>query len=281
MPPNGGEVVESFTYDIDWGDGRDAITGMAVADMNGAAGVPSTGSFGGSHTYADNGTYTVTVTIHDDDGGTTVQTFTIEVANVVPFLTSTNNLTANEGQAITLNGLGVGLQDPGFDNPLNTLDPANGGDVAETLSALSINWGDGTGDQPLAFAEFQAIPFQGPTTATFPGAGHTYADNGTYTVTVRVMDDDMAGFTDLTFTITVNNGRPDAHGAVAFSREHDREFTGSDFRSRQRFRIRDSTTRCNTLDPANGGEVAESFTFDVDWGDGRQTVSGSTTSLPM
>ena len=278
MPPNGGEVVESFTYDIDWGDGRDAITGMAVADMNGAAGVPSTGSFGGSHTYADNGTYTVTVTIHDDDGGTTVQTFTIEVANVVPFLTGTNNLSANEGQAITLNGLGVGLQDPGFDNPLNTLDPANGGEVAETLSALSINWGDGTGDQPLALAEFQAIPFQGPTTATFPGAGHTYADNGTYTVTVRVMDDDMAGFTDLTFTITVNNVAPTLAAPVP-SAVNTTENSPIPISFTAAFSDPGFDNPLNTLDPANGGEVAESFTFDVDWGDGRQTVSGSTTFI--
>ena len=38
----GGEKAETFTYDIDWGDGRDAITGMTVADTNGSPGTPST-----------------------------------------------------------------------------------------------------------------------------------------------------------------------------------------------------------------------------------------------
>ena len=45
------------------------------------------GSFDGSHTYADNGVYTVTVTVFDDDGGTTSQTFTVTVDNVAPTLT--------------------------------------------------------------------------------------------------------------------------------------------------------------------------------------------------
>ena len=43
---------ESFTYDVDWGDGRDAITGL-VADINGGPGVLSTGTIGGTHVYAD------------------------------------------------------------------------------------------------------------------------------------------------------------------------------------------------------------------------------------
>ena len=69
-PSNPGtEKEESFTYDVDWGDGRDPITGMSVADTNGMPGVPSAGMFSGSHTYADDGVYTVTVTIHDDDNG--------------------------------------------------------------------------------------------------------------------------------------------------------------------------------------------------------------------
>ena len=48
----------------------------------------------------------------------------------------------------------------------------------------------------------------GPTTATFPGASHTYADNGTYTVSVTVKDDDMASFVTRTFEIKVDNVAP-------------------------------------------------------------------------
>src|SRR5262249_45033931 len=77
---------ESFTYDVDWGDGRDAITGMAVSDTNGGPGVDSTGAFSGSHTYADDGTYLVTVTIHDDNGGVDTKTFSVTVNNVNPTL---------------------------------------------------------------------------------------------------------------------------------------------------------------------------------------------------
>ena len=49
--------------------------GPATIDVPGSAGVHTAGSFDGSHTYADNGVYTVTVTISDDDGGSTSATF--------------------------------------------------------------------------------------------------------------------------------------------------------------------------------------------------------------
>ena len=145
-PAVGDPLAESFTYDVNWGDGRDAVVGASIADLNGSPGVPSSGTIAGSHTYADNGDYTVTIRVHDDNGGVGVATFMVHVDNVEPTLTGTSNLVVDEGDAFTLDGLGVGVTDPGFDNPLNTLDPSNGGQVAETLTAMSINWGDGTGD---------------------------------------------------------------------------------------------------------------------------------------
>ena len=79
-------MAESFTFDVDWGDGRQTVSGSTtfITDVNGSPGVLSTGSFGGSHIYADDGTYTITVTIHDDDGGSHSQTFQVIVANVMP-----------------------------------------------------------------------------------------------------------------------------------------------------------------------------------------------------
>ena len=110
----------------------------------------------------------VTVTVHDDNGGVGVTTFKVHVDNVEPTLTGTTGLQVNEGSSFTLNGLGVGVTDPGFDNPLNTQDPSNGGQVAETLSAMSINWGDGTATEPLSLAEFQIATIHGTDDRDFP-----------------------------------------------------------------------------------------------------------------
>jgi len=40
---------------VDWGDGRDALSGVSIADINGGPGTPSSGTIAGSHTYADDG----------------------------------------------------------------------------------------------------------------------------------------------------------------------------------------------------------------------------------
>ncbi len=276
-PAVGDPLAESFTYDINWGDGRDAVTGASIADINGGPGVPSSGTIAGSHTYADDGDYTVMITVHDDNGGMGTAQFKVHVDNVEPTLTGTSNLVVNEGDTFTLNGLGVGVTDPGFDNPLNTLDPSNGGEVAETLFAMSINWGDGTATEPLSLAEFQAQPFMGPTTAMFPGASHTYADNGTYTVSVTIKDDNMASFVTRTFTIQVDNvvptltTAPNQPGVNQVLHESDNlvllnlgSITDPGFNN-----------PLNPLSPPNGS--VEVFRYFVDWGDGTTTATGDAT----
>jgi PKD repeat protein len=269
----GAEKQESFTYDVDWGDGRDAIVGQAVADTDGSPAVFSTGSFDGSHTFADNGTYTVKVTIHDDDDGSHIQMFTVIVANVDPTLTGTTGHVVDEGAIFTLTGLGVALEDPGFDNPLNTLDPANGGELSETFEVMKINWGDGSIDDntdadpsdPVSIVNRVSGGVNTPTTAQFNHSAHAYADNGLYTVTITLKDDD-GNFVDRQFTIQVDNVEP----SLALT---DASFTINEGQTLSIPNLGTFTDHGfnNSLNPLQqpGGSV-ESFTYTINWGDGQQ-----------
>ena len=197
---NGGESTEEFTYEINWGDGSASESGVPTIDQVGGIGTPTAGSFDASHIYADNGVYTVTVTVKDDDGDVTVKQFQVTVTNVDPTLTFTNpTIVVDEGDPITLAGLGVGATDPGFDNDaLGT---------QETFEGATVDWGDGTTADPLTVSVGVEGSPGNPTTGVFAHAAHHYADNGTYTVTVSFKDDDGA-VVARTFTIVVENVAP-------------------------------------------------------------------------
>ncbi len=272
-----GEVAESFTYDLDWGDGRDGIVGASIADANGGPGSLSTGTISGSHTYADNGIYTVTVTIYDDDGGADIQTFTVIVANVDPTLTGASGLVIHEGQQFTLAELGVGLEDPGFDNPLNTFDSANGGEVAETFEVTKINWGDGrifdnTDGDPtdtISIVDRVSGGVGVTTKAQFSHPAHAYADNGIYTVIITIKDDD-GNFVDRQFTIQVDNVAP----TLALTTDSFTIHEGQTLSIPNLGTFSDPGFN-NPLNPlAQPGGSSESFSYSIDWGDGTAADTG-------
>jgi len=255
-----GATFETFTYSIDWGDGTSLDMGSATIDQAGSPGVPTTASFDGAHTYADNGSYTVTVVATDDDGGTDTRTFTVNVLNVDPALAFVGDQTIDEGSLLNLPDLGL-IVDPGFDNPL-----APGGATFETFT-YSIDWGDGT-SLDMGSAAIDQVGSPGvPTMASFDGA-HTYADNGSYTVTVVATDDD-GGADTKTFTVNVLNVDP--------------ALTLSDDQTIDEGSLLSLTDLGLIVDPgfdnplAPGGATFETFTYSIDWGDGTSLDTGNAT----
>src|SRR5262249_35202775 len=85
--------------------------------------------------------YTVTVTIHDDNGGSDTKTFTgiVDKVNRTLTLTPTPPTTINEGGSVAFN---ASFTDPGFDNPNNPTTPSTGDPLNESFT-YDVNWGDG------------------------------------------------------------------------------------------------------------------------------------------
>ncbi|HYT93738.1 MAG TPA: PKD domain-containing protein [Gemmataceae bacterium] len=155
---------DSWTATVDYGDG----SGVQPLALN-----PDR-SFNLSHLYADNGSFTVTVTVTDDAGGVGSASASITVNNVAPIANAGADQTVNEGDVVTLHG--------------TFTDPGSADTFSFTWHVVSSN------DQAIADGHGQNFRF-------------TPGDNGTYTVTFTVTDDDGGVGTD-TAVVTVNNVAP-------------------------------------------------------------------------
>ncbi len=143
---------DTLTYTWDYGDGT---TGTGDSS---------------THAYADNGSYTVTLTVTDDSGATDVSTTTLTVSNADPVIGSGSWPTTG-AEDIAVDFVGV----------------ATDAGTTDTLT-YTWNWGDGT-------------------TSTGATASHTWAEDGAYTVTLTVTDDD-GGSTTTTQEMVISNVAP-------------------------------------------------------------------------
>ncbi len=157
---------DTWTATVDYGDGGGPQPLALNADK----------TFNLYHVYPDEGSYTVTVAVSDDDGVAGANSFHVTVNNVTPGVTVGPDMTLNEGDVFGRNG---SFSDPSGDTWTATVD-----------------YGDGSGPQPLALNADKTF-----------GLGHSYKDEGSYTVTVTVADDDGVAGTG-TFRVTVNNVAP-------------------------------------------------------------------------
>jgi len=145
---------DSFTYHWDFGDG------LHYADVEATP-----------FTYCDNGVYTVTLTVTDDDGASDTDMAIVTITNVPPEADAGPGQTVDEGSLVSFSGT---VSDVGW------------------CDVLTYEWDFGDSS---------------PEVADTLTPTHVYCDNGAYTVTLTVEDDDGGVGSD-TMTVTVNNVAP-------------------------------------------------------------------------
>ena len=180
-------TAADFTATITWGDGQSS-GGTVTANGSGGFDVS------GSHVYADEGSYAITVSIQDVGGASAVAGSSATVADA-PLSATGATVAATEGSPFT--GVVASFTDP---NPA-----ATAGDFT-----VKIIWGDGQ---------------TGTGTVTANGAGgfdvsgsHVYADEGSYAVKVAIHDIGGASAT-ATSTATVTDATLSASGTAIAATE--------------------------------------------------------------
>ncbi|HEU5425017.1 MAG TPA: hypothetical protein VFU72_15860, partial [Nitrolancea sp.] len=226
--PNG--TLTDYSATIDWGDQTSTTAGDITKNADGSYTVS------GGHTYVEEGSYSVTVTINDKGGSTTTAKSTATVADAPLTATGGFTITATEGQA----------------SASQTVATFTDADPNGTLSdySASIDWGDGTTATAGTVSENADGSFA-------VNGDHTYGEEGSYTVTVTISDEggsqtvanDTASVADAGLTATSQNilsGSGTAYnGAVA------------------------------TFKDANPTAPLSDFSATIDWGDSTAAAAGT------
>jgi hypothetical protein len=153
-----------YAATIDWGDG----TATTAGTINQPGGVGTQYTVSGSHTYAEEGTYTATIKITDSTSALNTATVTTGATVSDAALKGTGvPVAAIEG--LPFSGVNIGS--------FTDADPA--GTVSDYTA--TVDWGDGTAHTTGTIS--------GPDGGPFPvTGGHVYTKAGSYTITVVATD---------------------------------------------------------------------------------------------
>lgn len=224
-------TASSFTASIDWGDGT-PVTAGTIAESSAAFVVL------GQHTYTDEGSFTVTVTIADQPPGTgsatAVDTATVTEADALSGSPTVFSVPAGVSFTRTVATFADGLTS------------AVAGDFVAT-----IDWGDATTSAGTVSGGAGSFQVSGT---------HTYAGAGTFSVVVTLSDDPPGTATaQVTSTAHVASGL--AVTAVSFSVPEAAPFNGT----------------VATFSDADTTKTPASFTTSINWGDGTPPTAGTVT----
>ncbi len=176
------EYPDTHEATWDWGDYQKPEPGI-VNETN--APPKAQGKVTGSHAWGDNGTYSVTLTVRDDDGGVGKDQLAVTVLNVPPIVDAGRDMYAYPCTPITLTG---NFTDPGW------LDTHVG----------TWEFGDCPPPQPAVIREKNEPP-KGVGVAI---ASHTYEHCGTYNAICTVIDDDGGVGEDTTIIRVIDVQNP-------------------------------------------------------------------------
>lgn len=172
-----------------------------------------------THTYTDDGVYPVSFTVTDPGGLSGVFNGSVTVSNVAPVANATFPADGDEGNAFAFSAA-----------PTDVL--------GDSTFTYAWDFGDGS-------------------LSTDPAPSHTYADDGAYTVTLRVTDDDGGESAEESHVLTVGNVAPVANASIPSA---GLEGTGVAF----------------TASPTDAG-TADTFTYAWTFGDGQSSSAASPT----
>jgi RHS repeat-associated protein len=219
---SGNTDPSEYTATTDWGDGN--VTGGAITWNSTVNAFNVTDS----HTYAEDGSYSVSTTITDTGGGaTTTATGTATVADAS--LTATS-VTAHFATGFASTGYVAHFTDPGNDGTTS--------DYSGT-----ITWGDGNSSD----ASFTSDGSGG----FYVSGTNTYATAGTYTTSVTIND---AGGSSATVTGSATAGPRLTHTALHSLSPTEMADTGD--------------VLLTTFVDHTGATDPTGYTASIDWGDG-------------
>lgn len=151
-----------------------------------------------NHVYLESGIFTVTIRVDDEDGGAGSASFQVKVKDYLFALKAGNDVSLKEGEKLVRD-----IQ-------------VNG--RVDKVKSITVDYGDGTGEVPAALSNQkpvadqkgvlsnQGVNAKNPTDGIIP-LQHVYADNGAYTVKIKLVDKDGDSYED-SFQVNVVNVEP-------------------------------------------------------------------------